>query len=266
MYRLLIVTKDTKAEKMLTSIDSWEAMGFKPPRLRRTAEEAIECMRKHHIHAIAMDETPSFAPLMSFLDENHPSMPIFKIEENKQAQLNTLREVYRLLSQVHSDDSNDDYDEGYYFKLARERWMKKLLSGMAPDETYILSHHKMLRCRESTQCSCLYARLGVPAGDDFLLDRWHYGSDRLEMALRNFFGEERENATLHLAVISPEEVRVLVCPKPDASDDALTAERALRIIEETIEQIDHYLGLPMNIIDIREMESLLSFAAERRQA
>lgn len=267
MYRLLIVTKDPRVEEMFASMEGFESMGYKPPRLRHTVDEAIECMRKHHIHAIAVDEDPVFAPLMEYLEKEEPILPIFQIGKNAAEQFIILKEVYQLLCQMHSDDTNDDYDEAYLFKLARGRWMHKLLSGMAPTKDAVISHLRLYRCVESADKPCLFARLSVPSGDSFLSGRWHYGSERLEMALRNFFGEGNERMTLHVAVISPEEVRVLACPKPEYDgSEGFTAERLLGYIDETIEQIDHYLGLSMNILDIRTLENLAAFAADHHQA
>lgn len=262
MYRLLIVTKDARVEAMFGSMEGWEALGFKHPRIRQSMEEAIACMHKHHIDAIAVDNAADFAPLNRYLDENNPSMPIFQIESSKDEQFATLKEVYQLLCQLHADHSDDDYDEAYYFGLARERWMKMLISGMSPTRAHVLAHHQLYRCVESVYAPCVFARLSIPSGDAFLSGRWHYGSDRLEIALRNFFGTEVEKMTVHIAVISPEEVRVLACPKPEYVENAsFGADHVLGYIQETIDQIERYLGLKMNLIDIRRMESITAFAA-----
>lgn len=251
---------------MFTSMEGWEAMGYKPPRLRSTVDDAQECMRKHHIDAIAIDDDPSFAPLNAYLDEQYPLMPIFEIAEDEQSQWAVMREVYQLLNQLHADDSDDEYDEEYRLKMVQERWMKKLLSGMAPTRDYILTHHRMLRCAEKMDAPLLCARLSIPLGDSFLTERWHYGSDRLEVALRNFFGEEHDHMKLHVAVISPEEVRVMVSAKPHKPDKAeISPERALGYIRETIEQIQNYLGLSMTLTDMKALHSLTALAAEERQ-
>ena len=260
LYRLLIVTKDPKVENVFASIEGWEAMGYKPPRIRHSAEDAIECMHKHHIDAIAMDDDAEFASVDAFLDEKYPSIPIFQVEENAEKQLAVLAELYQLLTQMHADHSNDDYGEEYYFNLARERWMKKLISGLVSSRENVLAHHRLFRCRESVEAPCVYARLSVPSGDAFLSGRWHYGSERLEIGLRNFFGSDHEKMTVHVAVFSPEEVRVLACPKESDGDMSFGAAQVLSFIEETIDQIEHYLGLKMNVIDICKLEDMTAFA------
>ncbi len=265
MYRLLIITKEPRAEQMFAAMEGWEAMGFKPPRLRKTVDEAMECMQKHAIDAIALDHDEAFRPLMDYLDENYPRMPIFEIMSNEQDQWIVMREVYQFLTQLHGDDSDDDHDEQQLFRQAQERWIKKVICGMAPTGDYIVTHHRMFRCQEQVDAPCLFARLAIPKGDSFWTERWHYGSDRLEVALRNFFGEEHDRMKMHVAVVSPEEVRVLVASTLEyASKADLTAERALGYIEETIEQIENYLGLSMNLIDIRTLANWTAFAAEER--
>ena len=54
MYRLLIVTHDPDAIEMLSTLEGWEKLGFKPPRLCRTAEEATDKLSRHLVDAIAV--------------------------------------------------------------------------------------------------------------------------------------------------------------------------------------------------------------------
>ena len=58
MYRLLIVTTDQATKDMLAAMEGWEALGVKPPRVRETVEDAVECMKKHPIDAIAVEDAP----------------------------------------------------------------------------------------------------------------------------------------------------------------------------------------------------------------
>ena len=69
------------------------------------------------------------------MDENQPHIPIFTVRNDGEQQLAIVREVELLLNQIHTDDSNDDYNEATNFALASERWMKYLLSRLAPTES-----------------------------------------------------------------------------------------------------------------------------------
>lgn len=262
MYKLLIVTRDARVENMFASMQGWEAKGYKQPRLRATVKDAKECMLKHHIDAIAVDNDAEFEPLNHYLDMNFPILPIFQVESSPEKQFETLREVHQLLSQLHSDDSDDGYDEAYYLRLIRERWMKTLISGSATAQECIINHHKLYRCPESLSAPCVFSRLSLPSGETFLTGPWHYGSDRLEVALRNFYGTAQDYMTIYVAVVSPEEVRVLACPRPYQDENGTFGpDLVLEYLEETNEQIEKYLGLKMKVVEIRMLNGLTAFAS-----
>lgn len=260
MYRLLIVTKSPTIEKLFTETNGWETMGFKPPRVRKTFDDAVECMHKHHIDAVGIDE--GFPELEQWMDENQPQTPIFKVAGDGDQQLAILREVELLLNQIHTDDSNDEYNEVVNFTLARERWIKYLLSRLAPTRSEILKQQRLYRCSDDPEKPCIFARIRIPEGDMFITERWHYGSERLGTALRNFFGGAFEQMNIHIAVVSPEEIRIVFSPRRDAADGSVTEDTARAYIEETIERIQHYLGLTMNLTEVQTLNGLVNFAAD----
>jgi len=260
VYRLLIVTKSPKIEKVFNEINGWETMGFKPPRIRISFADAVDCMDRHHTDAIGIDE--GFAELEDWMDANQPQIPIFKVVDDAQEQLAILREVELLLNQIHTDNSNDDYDEAANFAQARERWMKYLLSRLASSKPEILKQQRLYRCSDDPEKPCIFARISIPQGDMFITERWHYGSERLATALRNFFGEEYEHMNIHIAVVSPEEVRVVFSPKPETEGNPQAEAMARSYIEETIEQIEHYLGLSMSLSEMKVLNGLVDFAAD----
>ncbi len=260
MYRLLIVTNDQAAKDMFASMEGWEALGFKPPRLRERVEDTVACMEKHHIDAIAIADDPAFAPLMTVLDERYPQTLLFSIEDDAETQLRTVREVYSLLTRIHADDSNDEYDDLYRLQKQRERWLRKVVSGLVPDMAQLRRQLRMYRCREQLDVPCMLARLELPDDDAFLSDRWHYGSDRLETALRNFFGREHDHMLVHVAVVSPQEVRVLCYPQD--ADEGLSENAAFEYVQETVEQIGNYLGLGMKVTEVCRIPGLQAFASE----
>ena len=260
MYRLLIVTKSPTIEKMFNGIDGWETMGFKPPRVRKTFEDALDCMSKHHIDAIGIDE--GFDDLNRWMDENQPNVPIFMILDDQERQLAVIREVELLLNQIHTDDSDDDYNEVGNFDAARERWMKYLLSRLAPTKHEILKQHRLYRGTDDPEKPCIFAQIKIPQGELFITERWHYGSERLAIALRNFFGERYQQMNIHIAVVSPEEVRIVFSPRPDSPAGISPETKAREYIEETIEQIQHYLGLNMSLSKLRVLGGLIEFAED----
>ena len=104
MYRLLIVTENQNVNDMISAMQGWEKLGFKPPRLRATTQEALECMKKHAIDAIAVDHAPAFEALLTCLDEQYPDMPMFQIASSQEEQMQIVQELSRLLEAARQDD------------------------------------------------------------------------------------------------------------------------------------------------------------------
>jgi hypothetical protein len=254
----LIATENQEVVKKFEAMSGWEIMGFKPPRIRTTCEDALECMKKHSIDAIAIDEIPAFDRLRSHVTENCPTMLRFPIMETEQEQWQVIRELDRMLGSLKADRSNDEYDLTAALQMTQERLLKSIVCGLISSEGEIARRLSMLRCHEKQNVPCVLERLGMDAEDPFLTSRWHYGSDRLEVALRNFFGKSQDDMRLHVAVMSPEEVRVLCYP--DDEKQALRDSAVSNYVQDTIEQIANYLGLEMNILELRPIAGLSVFA------
>lgn len=257
MYRLLIVTEKQSVRDMFEGMSGWEVMGFKQPRLRANAEEAIACMQKHHIDALAMDGEGVFAELDAYAQEKYPTMLRFAVEDTAEEQLQTIRLLDRLLNQIRADHANNQYDEESALEYTRARQIKALLSGMIPSEKEIRTRLSMLRCYEKADVPCVVARLGLDEEDPFLTERWHYGSNRLEVALRNFFCGEQPTMLVHVAVVSQDEVRVLCYPR---GEEELQTEKVQAFVEEAAQQVENYMGLSMKVLDVQKIPGLNVFA------
>lgn len=260
MYRLLIVTEKQTVRDLFAAMEGWESMGFKQPRLRATTAEALECMGKHHIDAIATDGSSAFDDLNRYVDEQCPMMLRFPLADTAEGQFQIIRELDRMLGALHADHTNDEYDELSAMAQTRERLLKTILSGLIDTREEMDMKLQMLRCQEKGDVPCVLARLGIDMDDPFLTNRWHYGSERLEIALRNFFGTEQDDMLLHVAVISPQEVRVVCYPRQPG--EALREDTVYDYVKETVEQIENYLGLGMNVLDVRRLPGLNAFAAD----
>ena len=258
MYRLLIVTEKQSVREMFEGMSGWEVMGFKQPRLRATTEEALACMEKHHIDAIAMDQG-AFADLDAHIEANCPTMLRFEVEDTPEEQLKTIRLLDRLLNQIRADYSNNQYDEVNALQYTRDRQMKAVLSGLVATRKELNARLRMLRCQEQGDVPCVVARLGLDEEDPFLTERWHYGSDRLEVALRNFFGGDQPHMLVHVAVVSQDEVRVLCYPR---CGESLDEAKVHAFIEEVSQQVENYMGLRMKVLDVQTVAGLCVFARE----
>ena len=63
-----------------------------------------------------------------------------------------------------------------------------------------------------------------------------------------------------MAVVSQEEVRVLCYPL--SQEDGVSENAAYEYIQETVDQIEHYLGLSLKVLETRRLPGLEAFAAD----
>ncbi len=263
MYRLLVVTKSEIVERRFAELIAWESTGYKQPRIRHSVADAIECMHKHHIDAITIDSDVEFQPLIAYLDENYPDIPIFALAEDDEKQRAVIKELDSLLGRLHSDHSDDNYDEAYYFDLAREWWMRGLLLGKVATGKELYDKRLLLRLRDDVDAPCVRADLLAPQGDAYLSGPWHYGSERLETALRNFFGSDYEGMRVRVAVSDPERVRLLITAPTEGRVPPVEMEAVRAYIEETLEQIKQYMGLTLQLTDLRLLDNLQGLISPR---
>ena len=168
MYRLLIVTDNQNVKERLEAMQGWEALGFKTPRIRTGMEDAVECIHRHHIDAIAVEDSPAFEDFRAYLDEHFPNVPLFEIAPNETEQLLLLRELSGLLSRLKADDTNDLYDEAARMQEQRERWIKKVIGGLEISQGDMNRHIRLYRCTERLGVPCVLARLEMPEDDHFM--------------------------------------------------------------------------------------------------
>ena len=266
MYKLLLATDQHDIQNMFSEISDWENRGFRVPRTAVTAQEAIACLEKHHVDAVAyrlnaQDENE----LYQKLKQSYPDLPIFRLGRNVSEQMAILNELRVLLNRTHADFANEDYGIGDMMKLCRNDFMRSLLSGNVTDSGEILSKVKLLRFGIDMDKPCVLLDMDLPQGDEYLAGRWHYGSERLEVALRNFFGTVTDGLSFHVAVVTPQLLRMLVCPL-EGHVDKEGGESLTGLVEshvrDAIEQIGEYLALEICIKNTRVLKNITALAAQ----
>ena len=257
MYRLLIITDSAAEKQRIEELTGWEALGFKPPRIRENAQEMRECMQKHAIDAIAVDPSMAFDNVREIIDREYPTLPIFLLSDNAETQMAYIRELGRMLGRLRADDSDDKTDSVTRFAQQRDRWMKRLIAGAIHGPENVERHLRLYRCPEHANQPALLLKMRIPDDDAFLSERWHYGGERLETALTNFYGTHPEHMFLHLVLSSPQELRIVLL-----SDDqrTLNQDRAIAYVRTASEQITHYLGLKLELEDCETVPELRNFA------
>lgn len=262
MYKLLLATDKPEIMEAFEGVKSWELLGFRTPRMVSTAQAAIDSLKKHHADGIAFsfdekgDET-----LMNHLANEYPILPIIHAGRNVGQVTDAVNELCTLLSRTHADFSNDNFGEADMLQLVRHEFFRNLIGGKVSDKAAVIRRMKLLRSRMNPEQPCVLLELTMPEGDSFLTGRWHYGSERLEVALRNFFGVELEGMRMLVSVLPDERIFLLACPM--LGEEAVDSISGLvhHHAEESIAHVREYLGLHLSIASVRVLPNLTVLAS-----
>ena len=187
MYKLLLATNDPAVVEAFSAV-KWEELGFKQPRVVSTAEEALSSLRVNHADAVAIGLPKEQDDLLvEQLLEKNPMLPIMAVSTKPGVIESYAVELRRLLGRINADVSNDPFSTADLLKECRHEFFRALMDGRATSEEDVLRHLRLIRSKMDPTKPCVVAELEIPADNDFLRGRWQYGSDRLEVALRNIF-------------------------------------------------------------------------------
>ena len=149
-------------------------------------------------------------------------------------------------------------------QLCRHEFFRALLGGKITGRDEVARRMRLLRSRMDPSRPCVVVELTMPEGDSYLKGRWHYGAERLEVALRNFFGVELSGMRMLVSVLPDERIFLLACPmlgEVSEQEDSMTGLVSAHA-QECIGLVREYLGLNLSIASIRVLPNLPSLAAE----
>lgn len=266
MYKLLLATDRPEILSAFSSIDSWESMGFRSPRIVSSAQAAIDCLKAHHLDGVAFAlPAQDESALMACLSTDYPLLPIFEAARTPEAVTAAVLELRTLLNRTHADFSNDNFGEADMLQLCRHEFFRALLGGEVRSPESVRSHLRLLRSRMNPDKPCVVLDLALTEGDDYLMGRWHYGNERLEVALRNFFGVELDGMRMLVSVLPDEQIRLLACPmhgsESQEEGESLTGEVTSHAME-AMASVREYLDLDLHIANIRVLPALTALAMD----
>lgn len=267
MYKLLLVSNRQDVLDAFDQVKNWEMLGFKAPHIRHDFEGARESLQKHHADGIALAVQPEEEEqILRYLDEKYPMVSIFTAATKPDEVKRYLSELGILLNRTHADFSNDSIGEAEMLQYCRHEFFRKLLDGKVVSEAEMLRNLRLLRSRMDPTKPCIVVDLAQPEGTDQLSGRWHYGNERLEVALRNFFGKELEGWRILPMVLPGDRIQMLCCPLTDSEGAAAGDSMTAMVTTHTAESIAHvkeYLGLELSISGIRVLPCLAALCTDK---
>ena len=263
MYKLLLVSEDPEVLKAFESIDDWEKLGFRTPKVLSNTEEAIAYLQKHHMDGICFSlSSEASSALGKYLTEHRPLMPIMLAGHTREEVLENVRELYRLLSWLYSDNSDERYSIEENMRRTRHAYFRTIISGHSQSRIDIRKKLSLVRSRMDPDRNCLLIRFALPENNGYLTGHWHYGPERLENALRNIFGAELEGLRLLESVVEDNTIYLLACPmRGTPTMDPEYARTIVRNhVDATISHVYEYLGLELRVDGVIQLPNVMALA------
>ena len=265
MYKILLATNDQKVRDAFSAV-AWENLGFKQPRMASTVEEAIASLKAYHADAIAIAlPAQEDSDLIKALMARFPNLPVMEAPDmSGEAEIRVL-ELRKLLVRLNADISNDSYTQADLLMVVRHEYFRAMMDRRIPSAKDIVRMLRLVRSKMDPHRPCVVAELKMPDGSDFLKGRWHYGPQRLEMALRNIFGVEVAGLRILSCVLPGDRIILLGCPmlyhELETEENSMTGVVS-RHVQDCIDHVDEYLGIDLTIAALHVLPALTAMASD----
>ena len=270
MYKLLLVSNQEDVLNAFSRIQNWELIGFKPPHIRHDYEGMLDSLSKHHADGICLAVSHEQEELMlAYLQENFPKVSIFEAGRTEEEVLRYLNELKALLNKIHADFYNERSNTRDVLQLCRHDYFKKVINGQVKSSDDLRRNMRLLRSRMDADRPCLLIEIDQSAPNDKLEGRWHYGKDRLEVALRTSFAGDLNGIHILPTIHSDGRILVLACPLHGVDTDMTVDKMTAMLTTYTADSIQHmkeFFGLDLHITGIRVYPALTALCGDTDEA
>lgn len=269
MYKLLLVTDREEVKNAFLNITDWNDMTFHPITIISDIQEAISYLETNPVDAVGCSvRYADAAPLHQYLVEVRPSLPIFQTHQHDDTLRVELRRIRGFLDHLRGDHSDSEYSEEAVLEYLRDELIHQLLARSIDSREELKSRLKLVRSGIAQNSPCLLFDFDMPQGELYLTDRWHYGSERLENALRsNFFGRYVDGIYYGVAVLTQRHVRLIAfqpenAPLEDVEDVEALALRVHQRVQKVVADIKEYLDLDLNVEQFTVLDNMYTLVSE----
>jgi len=265
MYKLLLTTNDQAVLSAFAAV-KWEEIGFRQPRIVASVDEALSSLKTHHADAIAIAlPAEEDASLMASLMEEYPDLPVMAVSQKSGHVERYALELRRVLNRINADMSNMSFTPAEQLQVCRHEFFRALMDQRIQDAKTVKRLLRLVRSKMDATKPCVIAELSMPENSDFLRGRWHYGTERMELALRNIFGVEVHGLRILSCVLPGDRIVLLGCPMLfhdfDSQDASMTGVISSHV-NDCIEHVGEFLGLDLTISSIRILPALTAMAKD----
>ncbi len=269
MYKLLLVTDRDEVKAAFENVSDLGEMMFAPVIVINGIDQAIDYLERNAIDAVGYSIRHGDVGLLhQYLVETRPSLPIFQTHHRDERLRTELQRVRRFLDALHADYTDDEYDEASVLEYLRDELMHQVLAREINDQEELKSRFKLVRAHLSWDKPCFLFDFDLPQGEIYLSDRWHYGRERLESALRtNFFGRYIDNVYYGVAVLTTRHIRLIAVQRQDSPDIEATevGYQVQQHVHDKVALIKEYLDLDLNLEQYTMLPSIMDLAGQGPQ-
>jgi hypothetical protein len=261
MYKLLLVTDRDEVIRTLQEVGNLADLYLAPVTILQDVQQAIHYMETNAVDAVAYSLHHTDAqPLHQYLIDVRPSLPVFQAHSHLHTWQEELKRTRSFLDRLHADDSDEVYDPEAVREYMRDELLDQLLGRQIKTRDELMARLKLVRAELAMEKHAFLFDFDLPQGEVYLVDRWHYGRERLASALRNnFFGRYVDDIFYGVAVLSPRHIRLLACQRYDGQSEGDLAELTSRVqqhVEGKLRDIKEYLDLDLNIEQYTMLSSI----------
>ena len=155
-----------------------------------------------------------------------------------------------------------EFDDGAFFS-------DKVINGKIKSSDDLHRNMRLLRSRMDADRPCLVIEIDQSAPCDKLEGRWHYGKERLEVALRTSFAGDKDGIHILPTIHSDGRILVLACPLHGVDTDMTVDTMTAMLTTYTADSIAHmkeYFGLELHISGIRVFPALTALCENTDEA
>ncbi len=270
MYKLLLVSDQEDVLNAFSQIENWELIGFKQPHIRHDFEGTKDSLAKHHADGICIAVKHDEEELiLAYLQQYFPNVSIFEAGHDKEEVLRYLSELKILLNRIHADFYNERSNERDVLQMCRHEFFRKVINGKIKNSADLHRNMRLLRSRMDADRPCLLIELDQSAPFDKLEGRWHYGKERLEIALRTSFAGDLNGIHILPTIHSDGRILVLACPLHGVDTNMTVDTMTAMLTNYTADSIEHmkeFFGLELHISGIRVFPALTALCENTDEA
>ena len=270
MYKLLLVSDQEDVLNAFFFFLNWELIGFKQPHIRHDFEGTKDSLAKHHADGICIAVKHDEEELiLAYLQQYFPNVSIFEAGHDKEEVLRYLSELKILLNRIHADFYNERSNERDVLQMCRHEFFRKVINGKIKNSADLHRNMRLLRSRMDADRPCLLIELDQSAPFDTLEGRWHYGQERLEIALRTSFAGDLNGIHILPTIHSDGRILVLACPLHGVDTNMTVDTMTAMLTNYTADSIEHmkeFFGLELHISGIRVFPALTALCENTDEA